>query len=47
MDPELEALLAHYSALGLVEWAGPEVRITEHGRPYARNVAAAFDRHRS
>lgn len=47
MDPELEALLAQYSSLGLVERAGAEVRITEQGRPYARNVAAAFDRHRS
>ena len=46
MDPALEAMLSHFTALGLVERAGAEVRITEQGRPYARNVAAAFDRHR-
>lgn len=46
IDAELETVLAHFTALGLVERAGAEVRITEQGRPYARNVAAAFDRHR-
>lgn len=45
MDPALEAMLSHFTALGLVERTGAEVRITEQGRPYARNVAAAFDRH--
>jgi oxygen-independent coproporphyrinogen-3 oxidase len=47
IDPELDAMLAHLTSLGLVERIGPEVRITEQGRPYARTVAAAFDRHRS
>lgn len=46
IDPELDAMLAHLTSLGLVERIGPEVRITEQGRPYARTVAAAFDRHR-
>ena len=47
LDPQLEAMLSHFMSLGLVEREGRELRITEQGRPYARNVAAAFDRHRA
>ncbi|MFM7027075.1 MAG: oxygen-independent coproporphyrinogen III oxidase [Chakrabartia sp.] len=45
VDAELDAALAHFAALGLVEREADMVRITEQGRPYARNIAAAFDRH--
>ena len=45
VDPQLEAKLTHFVALGLVERAGDVLSITDQGRPYARNVAAAFDRH--
>ena len=45
VDPQLEAMLTHFVALGLVERAGDVLSITDQGRPYARNVAAAFDRH--
>lgn len=45
VDPQLEAMLSHFVSLGLVERAGDVLSITDQGRPYARNVAAAFDRH--
>ncbi len=45
VDPQLEAMLTHFVSLGLVERAGDVLSITDQGRPYARNVAAAFDRH--
>jgi oxygen-independent coproporphyrinogen-3 oxidase len=45
VDPQLEAALAQFRALGLVEQKGDALWITEQGRPYARNIAAAFDRH--
>ncbi len=45
VDPQLEAMLSHFVSLGIVERAGDVVSITDQGRPYARNVAAAFDRH--
>jgi coproporphyrinogen III oxidase-like Fe-S oxidoreductase len=38
-------MLSHFGSLGLVERAGDMLSITDQGRPYARNVAAAFDRH--
>ena len=45
IDAELDADLSRFAALGLIERQGDVLRITEKGRPYARNVAAAFDRH--
>jgi len=45
VDPQLEVMLTHFVSLGLVERAGDVLSITDQGRPYARNVAAAFDRH--
>jgi coproporphyrinogen III oxidase-like Fe-S oxidoreductase len=45
VDPQLEGMLTHFVSLGLVERAGDVLSITDQGRPYARNVAAAFDRH--
>lgn len=45
IDAQLEEALAGFAALGLVERSGGVLRITEQGRPYARNIAAAFDRH--
>ena len=42
VDPQLEAMLTHFVALGLVERAGDVLSITDQGRPYARNVAAAY-----
>lgn len=44
-DAELEARLSPFISLGLVERCGHRLRLTDRGRPYARNVAAAFDRH--
>ncbi len=37
--PALQAM-AHD---GLVHWSGYELSVTEAGRPFVRNVAAAFD----
>lgn len=45
VDTQLEAMLTHFVSLGLVERTGDVLSITDQGRPYARNVAAAFDRH--
>ena len=45
IDAALEADLARFAELGLVERAGGVLRITDQGRPYARTIAAAFDRH--
>lgn len=45
VDPQLEAMLSHFATLGIVERCGDMLSITDQGRPYARNVAAAFDRH--
>lgn len=45
VDPQLDALLSQFVSLGIVERDGDEVAITDQGRPYARNVAAALDRH--
>ena len=42
VDPQLEAMLSHFVSLGLVERAGDVLSITDQGRPYARNVAAAY-----
>jgi oxygen-independent coproporphyrinogen-3 oxidase len=44
-DAALEAELTRFAELGLVERSGGVLRITEPGRPYARNIAAVFDRH--
>ena len=45
VDPHLEQALAQFRARGLVEQKGQALHITEQGRPYARTIAAAFDRH--
>lgn len=45
VDPQLDAMLSHFVSLGIVERDGDELAITDQGRPYARNVAAALDRH--
>lgn len=45
LDPALDAMLSHFVSLGIVEREGDILSITDQGRPYARNVAAAFDRH--
>lgn len=37
------APLSGFAADGLVEWNGAQVRVTERGRPFVRNVAALFD----
>lgn len=45
MDPALDAMLSHFVSLGIAEREGDVLSITDQGRPYARNIAAAFDRH--
>ena len=45
LDAELTAHLSDFTALGIIARDGDRLSITERGRPYARNIAAAFDRH--
>ena len=45
LDEELTARLSDFTSLGIVERTGDRLVITDRGRPYARNIAAAFDRH--
>lgn len=45
LDPQLDAMLSHFVSLGILERCGDTLKITHEGRPYARNIAAAFDRH--
>jgi oxygen-independent coproporphyrinogen-3 oxidase len=45
VDPQLEAMLSHFVSLGIVDWTDNVLSITDQGRPYVRNVAAALDRH--
>lgn len=45
LDPQLDAMLSHFASLGILERSGDVLKITDEGRPYARNIAAAFDRH--
>lgn len=45
VDPELAASISDFTALGILERHGNRLSITDSGRPYARNIAAAFDRH--
>jgi oxygen-independent coproporphyrinogen-3 oxidase len=35
--------LAGFAADGLVDWQGPVLRVTDVGRPFVRQVCAAFD----
>lgn len=44
-EPELAALQP-LADDGLIVITGPHIRVTEKGRPFLRNVAAAFDTHR-
>lgn len=45
LDEELTARLSDFASLGIVERTGDRLVVTDRGRPYARNIAAAFDRH--
>ena len=45
-DPEVRQRLAPFEARGLLRWRGSRVELAATAMPYARSVAAVFDRYR-
>ena len=46
-DPDVRRRLAPFENAGLLRWHGTRIELTATAMPYARSVAAVFDRYRA